>query len=166
MMHKRLYFVGAVAGVVLLGGAWAAGLIQPDSGASPDVAATAPADDQSIKAVFDEASSVEVARDAYTVTERDGHGLMRATVSQQPSSVLREGQWVPISTKLTQVAGGSLAAVDHPLEPVFAPVANADELIHVQNDGYSLSLAVEGAKAVQGDEVPASAEVGDGTAVR
>ena len=38
-MHKRLYVVGAVAGVVLLGGAWAGGLIPRVSGASPDVAA-------------------------------------------------------------------------------------------------------------------------------
>lgn len=136
-----------------------------DTPAAP-VAAPVPVADAPPATVFDEASSVEVARDAYTVTERDGNDLMRAKVSLQPSSVFREGQWVPISTALTSLDGGLIAAVDHPLEPVFAPLANADDLVHVQNDGYSLSLAVERADAVQGEQVPASAEVADGTAVR
>ncbi|MCB2413571.1 hypothetical protein LGT39_12030 [Demequina sp. TTPB684] len=165
-MQKRLYIVGSVLAVVALGGVLVANALPLESPPARLAQSGVDLSDSGIQADFDEATSVEVARDAYTVTERDGNGLMRATVSQQPSSVLRDGEWVPISTELTQLDGGLITAVDHPLEPVFAPSADAEAVLEVDNGVYSLALSLVSAKPSASEEVSATPDVADGTAVR
>jgi hypothetical protein len=165
-MHKRLYIVGSALAVVALGGAWATGALPLETIPGRVAQTGIGPSDSGIQADFDEATSVEVARDAHTVTERDGNGLMRATVSQEPSSVLRDGEWVPISTELTELEGGAIAAVDHPLAPVFAPSADAEDVVKVDSGGYSLALSLMGAKPSDSHEVKATPDVADGTAVR
>src|ERR1035437_9159778 len=104
-MHKRLYVVGAVAGVVLLGGVWAAGLIPPDSGASPDVAAVAAATAATpvpIDAVAFDASTAKVTNnDEYGSTLRDANGVLQTKVSLVPVQVKRDGAWIPASNVVT-----------------------------------------------------------------
>lgn len=165
-MRARLYVGGLAAVAILVGVAFAGGVLPPDSDDTPGSDEATILSPDSIDATFDEDTAVEVARDAYTLTERDGNGLMRATVSQQPSSVLRDGQWVPISTELTELAGGRIAAVDHPLEPVFASSSESEGLVTVESEGHALTLSLVGAEpaAVVAEDAPAY--VADGTAVR
>lgn len=164
-MGRRALFAVAVVGLVAVAGG-GIGLAVFGS-IPPSVAVGTLSDSGLISPVrFDESSAVEINRDAYTVTERDGSGLMRATVSQQVSSVLRDGVWVPISTDLAVVEGGGVSAADHPLEPVFASAASETGLVRVQNAGYSLSMSLEGVDPVPVTQVAASADVADGTAVR
>lgn len=165
-MPKRVYVIGVVSAVALLGGVLTASLVATSGDPSQPISALGAPADGSIDASFDESTAVEVSRDAYTVTERDAAGVMKATVSQQVSSVLRDGEWVPISTELTTLDDGTLAAEDHPLEPVFAPSSGADDLVRVQNQGYTLSLSLEGVDTAEANEVAASGDVADGTAVR
>ncbi len=164
-MRGRVLALVAGVGVVGIAATFAWGVRSDDAAPDPTTVA-APEEAVGMDSfIFDEATSVEVDRDAFTVTERDSTGLMRATVSQQVSSVLREGDWVPISTELSLIEDGVIAAIDHPLEPAFAPSADASGLVHVQNAGYSLSMSIEGADSVEATEVAASADVADGTAV-
>ncbi len=76
-MRARAIVIGSLVAVVSIG---AVGFVlaSPESG-SPSAALMSQGPD--IEASFDESTSVEVSRDAYTVTERDGNGLMRATVA-------------------------------------------------------------------------------------
>ncbi len=73
---------------------------------------------------------------------------------------------MPISTDLTSLDGGSIAAADHPLQPTFAASGDAADLVQVENAGYTLSLSLVGAVASKATKVAASADVADGTAVR
>ncbi len=56
-----------------------------------------------------------------------------------------EGEWVDVSTDLTEEADGSLTTDAHPLDPTFAPTASDEGVVTVERDGYEVLVTLEGA---------------------
>ncbi len=95
-MHKRLYVVGAVAGVVLLGGAGAAGLIPSDSGKSPNVAAVVDAASAARAALPGSAPEAKDAATAMALAVKQGVPVEDVSQRGEAREVFAQpdGQWL------------------------------------------------------------------------
>ncbi|MES2170598.1 MAG: hypothetical protein V4479_07730, partial [Actinomycetota bacterium] len=96
-------------------------------------------------APFDMSSATLVASDEFSDTYRDVHGTRRLVQSPSPLNVKSAGRWVPISTALGDAGAGGLQAKLSPLAPRFASRANTESPFQVSNNGFTVSVSLDGA---------------------
>lgn len=92
-----------------------------------------------------------VARDEFTTTYELPGGQNLTAVSQFPSSVLVDDEWVETSTALTSSSDGWTAEL-HPLRPEFSRSPDG-EVFSVTYGGYTLSTLLVGAEDLEGERV-------------
>lgn len=116
--------------------------------------------------LFDDSTAIIVNQDERSVTRQDANGVYQATVSAVPERVEVAGQWVPISTELTQSQDGGFKAEAHPFFPEFAAQASESGLLTVVNNGFDLQMGLVGAAEVSAELTGADAALGTESGVR
>jgi len=142
-VRRRAILVGSSLGVAALAatviGLGFMGDSEPDAEPVPPVAAG------ELSYSFDEAAAVVTHQDEFSTTLTDPNGVSRVEISIFPMQVYRDGAWVPLETTLEPAGAGAVTAPLHPLEPLFAPSANASDLVSVTSGGYTVTMSLPGA---------------------
>jgi len=99
---------------------------------------------------FDSATSEVVKRSEFVTTFENADGTRTDQVGQIPINAKNNaGQWVPIDTFLGKNADGSWSTDAHPLDPVFAADASAENAFMVTRGGYDVGFTLQGAESSQ-----------------
>ncbi len=73
-------------------------------------------------------------------------GVTRSEIGATPINATNDdGEWVPINTHVMRQADGTWLADVHPLDPAFAPKADAEGAYSISRGGYEIAFTLEGA---------------------
>lgn len=99
---------------------------------------------------FDSATSEVVKRTEFVTTFENADGTRTDQIGQVPINARNDaGQWVSIDTFLDKNADGSWSTDAHPLDPVFAADASAENAFTVTRGGYDIGFTLQGAESSQ-----------------
>jgi len=94
---------------------------------------------------FDQGSAAVTARDEYSTTFTDKHGVSQTVESTYPVNVKSNGKWVPAEFSLKDDGKSGLTSVLSPLSPKFGAKASDSKLLEVTRNGHTVSFALQGA---------------------
>lgn len=95
---------------------------------------------------FDKNTSVLQKQTEFTDTYLNDDGSQTLTTSTAPLNAQDDsGTWVPVQTHLNQDAQGDWTTDAHPLDPSFAPRADANGAFSISRGGYEIAFTLDGA---------------------
>jgi RHS repeat-associated protein len=100
----------------------------------------------SVGSSFDASTSVLQKQTEFTDTYLNADGSHTLATSTAPLNAQNNsGSWVPVQTHLNQDAQGNWTTDAHPLDPSFAPLADAHGAFSVSRGGYEIAFTLDGA---------------------